>query len=108
MPKPAKRHIAAALALLAVGVSAGSVAAQDRDAGRRLAMRWCISCHIVVPGADGSDAAPPFETIANDPHVSERGLRAWLAEPHPPMPNLHLSRMEIDDVIAYLESLKVK
>lgn len=108
MPKPAMRRVAVALVLLGAALAARGAAAQDPDSGRRLAMKWCVSCHIVVPGADGSDAAPPFETIANDPRVSERGLRAWLAEPHPPMPNLHLDRLEIDDVVAYLESLREK
>jgi mono/diheme cytochrome c family protein len=32
-------------------------------------------------------------------------IRGWLADPHPPMPNLNLSRQEIDDILAYLESL---
>ncbi|NJO37736.1 MAG: hypothetical protein HC871_09095 [Rhizobiales bacterium] len=32
-------------------------------------------------------------------------LKAWLADPHPPMPNLSLSRLEIDDLLAYIESL---
>jgi mono/diheme cytochrome c family protein len=60
----------------------------------------------VAPSTGGSDAAPPFESIANNPLVTEEGLRAWLADPHPPMPKFDLTRTEIDDIIAYIKSLK--
>lgn len=107
MPKRADRFLCGvAAAMLGVLLSAGPAAAQDAAAGRALAQQWCTSCHIVVPGADGSDAAPTFAAIANDPNVTERGLRAWLADPHPPMPNLNLSRTEIDNIIAYLKTLR--
>jgi hypothetical protein len=33
-------------------------------------------------------------------------LRAWLADPHPPMPGLDLANQQEDDIIAYLMSLK--
>ncbi len=78
----------------------------DPDEGLRLARQWCTSCHIVAPSTGGSDAAPPFETIANDPMVTEGGLRAWLANPRPPMANFDLTRTEIDAIIAYINSLK--
>jgi len=78
----------------------------DPDEGLRLARQWCTSCHIVAPSTAGSDAAPPFETIANDPLVTEEGLRAWLAESHPLMPKFDLTRTEIDDINAYISSLK--
>ncbi len=34
------------------------------------------------------------------------GLRAWLADPHPPMPKFDLTRAETDAIIAYIKSLK--
>lgn len=108
MSRIADRFAAAALAAglgsWALGVA--PAAAADPAEGLRLALQWCTSCHIVAPGAGGSDAAPPFEVIANDPNVTEGGLRAWLADPHPPMPKFDLTRVEIDAVIAYIESLK--
>jgi len=33
-------------------------------------------------------------------------VSAWLAEPHPPMPNLNLSKDKIGHLIAYIETLK--
>ena len=97
--------LVAALVVSAVGF-AGSVRAADSTDGRRLARQWCTSCHIVAPGIGGSDAAPPFESIANRPSFTESGLRAWLSDPNPPMPNLNLSRVEIDALVAYIKALR--
>jgi len=33
-------------------------------------------------------------------------LAAFLANPHPPMPNLSLSRRDIQDLLAYIATLK--
>ncbi|MCP4329875.1 MAG: cytochrome c [Alphaproteobacteria bacterium] len=75
--------------------------------GRILAQRWCASCHVVDPAQSGaSDVAPPFVHIANDPTKTSEGLKAWLADPHPPMPQLNLDQYEIDSLVAYIESLR--
>lgn len=94
-----------AIFVLAMALSPAAKAA-DSDRGHAIARQWCASCHLVEAGQAGGDTAPPFATIANDPNRYPNGLRAWLSDPHPPMPNLHLSRSEIDDVIAYLETLR--
>ncbi len=99
-------HRLAAAGFLFGASALASAASADPDEGLRLARQWCTSCHIVAPSTGGSDAAPPFETIANDPMVTEDGLRAWLADPHPPMPKFDLTRTEIDTIIAYIKSLK--
>jgi cytochrome c len=95
--------------LLAIMVSTSAAAsaqtAGDREAGWQLARRWCTGCHVVDMSGYGTDTAPPFPTIARERGKDQRWLRAWLISPHPPMPNMSLSRGEIDDVIAYLESL---
>ncbi|MFO0998400.1 MAG: cytochrome c [Alphaproteobacteria bacterium] len=98
-----------------IGLSLGIAAmgplradAGDAESGHALARQWCSSCHLVEPGTSGGDQAPPFESIANDPTRTPARLRGWLASPHPPMPDLKLSRTQIDDVMAYLESLKRK
>lgn len=91
------------VALLATG---GDLWAADADAGQRLARQWCVECHIVEPTQESaSDAAPPFEAIAEDPDRTPEGLRAWLADPHPSMPNLQLSTGEIEDILAYIQTL---
>lgn len=106
MSKPANKTISgcllAGLYLLATAVPAGAF---DVEAGRRMAEVWCSGCHI-IDGDGTSDVAPGFKQVANDPSKTPGRLRAWLANPHPPMPNFNLSRPEIDDIVAYLESLK--
>jgi cytochrome c len=104
----ALRPVVRVLAVLAFLAPAGAVAQDmgDPAKGVMLARTWCTGCHVVEPGGRGSDAAPSFMTIANDPKRPPAALRAWLTHPHPPMPNMNLSRAEIDDIVAYLRSLK--
>ena len=79
----------------------------DPEAGRVLARTWCAHCHVVEAGQkQASDTAPPFVQIANDPAKTTSGIAVWLTDPHPPMPNLGLTRDQIDDLTAYIESLK--
>ena len=106
MPRPVDAAMAAAIAIQVLIGGTGAAQASEAREGYDLARQWCTSCHIIAPGQAGSDAAPPFSSIANRAAFSEDGLRAWLADPHPPMPNLNLSRHEIDRVIAYLRSLR--
>ncbi|MGF1610503.1 MAG: c-type cytochrome [Kiloniellales bacterium] len=100
--------MAAALLLAAwsIGILAKpAVAAGDAETGRALAQQWCSSCHYVEGGA-ASDVAPAFGELAKRPVATEEGWRAWLTEPHPPMPDLQLSNQEIESIVAYLKSLR--
>ncbi|HVO01721.1 MAG TPA: hypothetical protein VMT54_05935 [Candidatus Cybelea sp.] len=107
----AQTGLKACLAILFVGslVAGTNPASAEGDAkvGGWLARYWCSSCHALGTGY-ASDAAPPLETIAKAPNLQEGWLRAWLANPHPPMPNFSLSRTEIDDIIAYLQRLRAQ
>jgi cytochrome c len=83
----------------------------DPDAGQKVVGRWCTSCHLVganeaATDQSGSDAAPPLSSVLTEENLTPDQVWGWLAEPHPPMPGLDLSRSEIDDIIAYLESIK--
>ena len=82
----------------------------DAMRGSSLAESWCSSCHIVdLKGTGRSvDLAPPFQKIANDPAKTPGFLRQWLVSSHPQMPNFNLGRREIDDLIAYIQTLKSK
>jgi mono/diheme cytochrome c family protein len=88
--------------------SLGACAASDVTAGRRLAERWCSNCHVVGPTEQQgtSTGAPPFSAIAQMSSTTPMSLRAFLMTSHPPMPDLHLTRDEIDDVSTYIISLK--
>ena len=76
----------------------------DADVGRELARRWCTACHVVDREGTGTDAGPPLPSLLADKPSAEE-IEGWLADPHPPMPNLDLSRQEINDIMAYLQSL---
>ncbi|NNG03250.1 MAG: cytochrome c [Inquilinus sp.] len=98
-----------ALATAALTALPSPAAAQGSErGGRAIAARWCVECHLIGPDGPGSAIGRPFTTIANDTGLTDDRLRGWLAEPHPPMPNLDLTRQEIENVIAYLESLKAR
>jgi cytochrome c len=90
--------------LLALAWAAPAAAAGDAQQGESLARTWCSGCHLV--GTAGGDAAPPLAAIARDPGRTDAYIYAWLTDPHPPMPQLDLSRQEIADLIAYLDTLR--
>jgi len=97
--------------LAALLTGAGQVRAQDAgdvDAGRKIAQTWCINCHVVAPGQSQgtSNGAPPFTAIAAQRAISPLALRAFLQTPHYRMPDLQLSNDQIDDVSAYIFSLR--
>ena len=80
-------------------------AAANADAGRQLVERSCSSCHATTTAKSATDGAPSLSFIAKDNKARPAWVRGWLMEPHPPMPNISLSRQQIDDVIAYLGTL---
>lgn len=105
-PPARRRRLSVALAaILCAWANSPAAAAGNVPAGRDLAQRWCSSCHIVDQSGHGPDTAPPFRTIAKRGPKDRDWMRAWITAPHPPMPNLNLSRQQIDDVVAYIDSL---
>lgn len=96
-----------ALALASVA-PASAQDAGDADAGRKIAQTWCINCHVVAPGQTrgSSNGAPPFTAIAAEQAMTPMALSAFLQTPHHRMPDLQLSREQIDDVSAYIFSLR--
>src|SRR5690606_11933035 len=94
---------AALIALL----SGPAWSAGNAEQGRRLAERWCSSCHLVGPGQrEASADVPTFAAIGRRNDLPESLLAAFLTTPHPPMPDMTLSRQEIADVLAYIRSLR--
>ena len=80
----------------------------DPVAGRSIARRWCDNCHVVDVAQQRatSTGAPTFAAIAHMKSTTAMALRVFLQTPHGRMPDLHLTRSEIDDVTAYILSLK--
>lgn len=82
--------------------------AADSANGRRLAERWCAACHIVdgnTPRMMMRQPPPSFRTIARGP-LTPAQLRSFLAHPHGGMPDLALTRGEIDGLLAYIATLR--
>lgn len=97
----------------AAPASAGDAAiahAEKGDAlkGGVIARRWCAACHVVASDQTTANAdAPPFSDIAARRPNSKK-LAAFLADPHPKMPDMNLTRKEIADIVAYIRSLDPK
>lgn len=95
----------AALFLATCAPAMPASAAGDAGEGEKIAKQWCTSCHVVGRKPMASDKAPAFSALAADPAKSEGYLKAWISNPHPPMPNFNLSRQTINDLVAYIRSL---
>ena len=80
----------------------------DARSGQRLAAAWCANCHQVAPGGPGpvSDAAPQFQAIMRMPSTTSMSLRVFLQTPHANMPDYRLTREQMDDLVAYMLSLR--
>ncbi|HTY69649.1 MAG TPA: cytochrome c [Alphaproteobacteria bacterium] len=80
----------------------------DPEAGLKIALRDCAACHVVAGRQAGPApvGVPPFATIARMPSTTALSLRAYLQTPHPPMPDLALTRAEMEDVVSYILSLR--
>jgi mono/diheme cytochrome c family protein len=95
------------IAALLLVASAPALAAGDADAGKVFAERSCSSCHLVTTDQKSATTeAPPFTELAQRPHEQIEALATFLTAPHPPMPPVSLTRREIENVVAYIESLK--
>jgi len=100
-------------------VDASAATAQDADlvaAGKKFAIEVCANCHVVAPDQRVTPLlrrpAPSFRTIVNKPGVTAEGLRSFISTTHAElpdvrkMPNPSLVDYQLDEVIAYMMSLK--
>jgi len=99
--------ILAIAAALGMGAAARADEASDIRAGEDLAAKVCSPCHVIAerPG-------PSFAEIAKGTHAAPDALRAFLNSTqsnvsHPSaMPNSRLTERQIDEISAYLGSLR--
>lgn len=96
-----------ALAILTFGVVASDAVRADVQKGAQLARQWCAHCHVTGGNPAGAvpQGPPSFSAIARSGMTPDQ-LRAFLSHPHGAMPDLALSRAEIDDLIGYIETLR--
>ena len=102
--------LAGAAAVLALGghpASAGD--ASQVEAGRKLAELHCSRCHA-IGDSDSSlmEGAPPFRDLKLRYPVDDlaESLAEGIMTSHPQMPVFTFSPEEIDDLLAYLDSLE--
>ena len=102
------RRFATFALMFSAGVAAASPsAAADVAKGAQLAQQWCASCHVIGGTITGTvqQGPPSFRAVAQGGLTGEQ-LRAFLSHPHGQMPDLSLTRTEIDVLIAYIETLR--
>jgi mono/diheme cytochrome c family protein len=99
-----RASIALASSVLLAG-TAGSASAEDGGRGATLAHTWCQNCHVVSASQTSTVAtqAPPFSEIARRKDLDGTRLSFFLNAPHPPMPQMQLTRSDADDLAAYIK-----
>lgn len=100
-------RLAAAL-LLALPGGAKTAELGNVEAGHEYAKQVCAECHEVERGETVSLYldVPSFQTVADTPGMTDRALAVWLQTSHPNMPDFILRQDDMDNVIAYIMSLK--
>jgi cytochrome c len=95
------------LALSVLACLAIRSAHADAAKGAQIARQWCANCHVIGgnPAGPVPQGPPSFQMVARS-GMSADQLRAFLSHPHGAMPNLALTRAEIDDLIGYIETLR--
>jgi cytochrome c2 len=99
--------ILTSLLLFVVESSAGAQQAGDPGAGASYAKQLCAKCHA-IEGTDASPnrKAPRFRDVANTPGMTATALTVWLKTSHPTMPDIVIEQTDMDNVIAFILSLK--
>lgn len=99
--------------IFALTACAGQLQTASRPApeavrGRAYAEDTCAACHAIDKGATVSPnpQAPPFQTVANTPGMTETALHAWMRSAHENMPQLIVDPDRVDDLWAYLSTLE--
>jgi cytochrome c len=79
------------------------------DAGLRIAEIQCAGCHAIgLTGESRNAAAPPFRTLSRNYPVNalEEAFAEGILVGHPEMPEFRFSPAQIDDILAYLQSVQ--
>jgi mono/diheme cytochrome c family protein len=92
---------------LALAVSGPAYAQVRAMAGHELARQWCAGCHQVEAEGIARDSAPSFINLANDRSEELNWVRTRLQTPLYPMSGINLSNEQIEDIVAYFETLKM-
>jgi mono/diheme cytochrome c family protein len=102
------KHTLALASLIGLPAAASAQDIGNAKLGQEYAGRVCVECHEVEPKGEISPNpdAPSFQSVADTPGMSARALAVWLQTSHPSMPNLIIKPDDMDNVIAYIMSLR--
>jgi len=78
--------------------------------GRVLVQARCTACHAVGPAGDSPvAAAPPLRTLGQRYPVAnlQEAFAEGISTGHPQMPQFVLEAGQVQDLIAYLESIQI-
>lgn len=96
-------RLAVLVSVLAIAVP-GLAWPADAVKGKVIAERWCASCHIVSPAQKkGSADAPTFAQISTTRTLAQ--ITGALTAGHTRMPDMALSRDDLDNLIVYMQTL---
>jgi mono/diheme cytochrome c family protein len=109
-----KFHLVCAAAFVAASLASSSANGEGSiEAGRAIAQRLCARCHATSgPGPSPVEQAPPFGTFGQNWPVEylAEAFAEGIVTGHGPvrMPAFVFEPEEIDDLLAYLESVQEK
>jgi len=101
--------IVASLSLFGAGASLAGVVptAPDPEHGKQLAEKLCSNCHLVDSTQEHIDAdVPSFHEIANMKGQTAGAIMGKIIIPKHPMPVIPLTKSELQDLAAYIMTLK--
>ena len=97
-----------ALALVAAVAASAAQADGDVERGRVYVESACAGCHAVQGGQSESPDpnAIPFAAVAQTSGIASPSLFMLLRTSHETMPNIVIQANDLEDVVAYILSLK--
>jgi tetratricopeptide (TPR) repeat protein len=108
---PSQPEVMAALKRLGVASGATAESAWRIREGKALVQANCSACHAVdAQGASPNIRAPEFRNLQRRHRLLalREPISRAIAAPHDEMPQFFLSEMDVDLVVAYINSLAVK
>lgn len=80
----------------------------DVSHGQTYAAQVCAECHAIGRDSEPSPnlSAAPFADITMRPEMTSMALSVWLQSEHESMPHIVPKAEELNDLLAYMMSLK--
>ena len=93
-------------ALLWLASDRAEALAPSAETGADIAARWCADCHVVSPSGAGVDHGPSFPSLSANRKPEQ--IMGSLSAHAQPLKGFTLSAREVQDVTAYIASLKTE